>query len=179
MIKNSSRQVVTECIGKGRCSVVDYKSTTEHRPFPIPSTTAYPELFFAKLFPAIFSISSLCLVSGLFLLLLSLYGHQSVILLVHLLSFILAMCPAHLHFCFLVSKVYVLPKHCWNQKRLNTRWRDEIEKFAGKTWQRIAQNRQLWKELGKVDLQGLMRIKMMIMMKLSKSSCRYKIDVFY
>ena len=27
------------------------------------------------------------------------------------------------------------------------------EKFAGKTWQRIAQDRQLWKELGKAYVQ--------------------------
>ena len=33
-------------------------------------------------------------------------------------------------------------------KRPDTRWKDDIEKFAGKTWQRIAQDRQLWKELG-------------------------------
>jgi hypothetical protein len=29
-----------------------------------------------------------------------------------------------------------------SKKRPDTRWRDEIEKFAGKTWQRIVQNRQ-------------------------------------
>jgi len=39
---------------------------------------------------------------------------------------------------------------------------EKTEKFAGKTWQRLAQNRQLWKELGEaglcsaVDLQRLM-----------------------
>ena len=48
-------------------------------------------------------MSSLHLVSSLFQIILSLYGHQSVILLVHLLSFILATCPAHLHFCFLTT----------------------------------------------------------------------------
>ena len=30
---------------------------------------------------------------------------------------------------------------------------DDIEKFAGVAWQRIAQDRQLWKELGKVFVQ--------------------------
>ena len=53
-------------------------------------------------FPANFSISSLHLVPGLFLLLLSLYGHQSVIL-VYLLSFILAICSAHLFFYCLIT----------------------------------------------------------------------------
>merc|ERR1711895_242762 len=53
--------------------------------------------------PAKFSISSLHLVSGLFLLLISFFGCQSVILLVHLLSSILATCPAHLHFCCLTT----------------------------------------------------------------------------
>ena len=36
-----------------------------------------------------------------------------------------------------------------SKKRPDTRWRDEIEKNAGKTCQRIAQDRQLWEELGK------------------------------
>ena len=31
------------------------------------------------------------------------------------------------------------------KKRPDTRWRDEIEKFAGIVWQRITQNWQLWK----------------------------------
>ena len=39
------------------------------------------------------------------------------------------------------------------RKRLDTRWRDEIEKFAGIAWQRIAQDRQLCKELGKAFVQ--------------------------
>ena len=39
------------------------------------------------------------------------------------------------------------------KKRLDSRWRDEIEKIAGKTWQRIDQDRQLWKELGKAYVQ--------------------------
>jgi len=40
-----------------------------------------------------------------------------------------------------------------SKKGLNTRWGDEIEKFDGNTWQRIAQNRQLWKELRKANVQ--------------------------
>ena len=43
--------------------------------------------------------------------------------------------------------------HSYNEKRSrkrpDTRWKDEIEKFAGVAWQRLAQDRQLWKELGK------------------------------
>jgi len=43
--------------------------------------------------------------------------------------------------------------HPYNKKRSrerpDTRWRDEIEKFAGVAWQRLAQDRQLWKELGR------------------------------
>ena len=39
------------------------------------------------------------------------------------------------------------------RKRPDTRWRDEIERFAGKKWQRIAQNRLLWKEMGKAFVQ--------------------------
>ena len=39
------------------------------------------------------------------------------------------------------------------KKRPDTRWRDEIEKFAGIACQRITQNRQLWKELGKAFVQ--------------------------
>ena len=35
-----------------------------------------------------------------------------------------------------------------SKKRPDTRWRGEIEKFTSLTWQRIAQNRQLWNELG-------------------------------
>ena len=40
-----------------------------------------------------------------------------------------------------------------SRKRPDIRWRDEIEKFAGKTWQGMAQDRQLWKELGKANVQ--------------------------
>ena len=40
-----------------------------------------------------------------------------------------------------------------SRKRPDTRWKDEIEKFAGVTWQRLAQDRQLWKELGKAFVQ--------------------------
>jgi len=40
-----------------------------------------------------------------------------------------------------------------SRKRPDTRWRDEIEKFAGIAWQRLAQDRQLWKELGKAFVQ--------------------------
>ena len=40
-----------------------------------------------------------------------------------------------------------------SRKRPDTRWRDEIEKFAGVAWQRIAQDRQLWKEFGKAFVQ--------------------------
>jgi len=40
-----------------------------------------------------------------------------------------------------------------SRKRPETRWRDEIEKFAGVAWRRIAQNRQLLKELGKAFVQ--------------------------
>jgi len=39
------------------------------------------------------------------------------------------------------------------RKRLDTRWKDEIEWFAGVAWQRIAQDRQLWKELRKAFVQ--------------------------
>merc|ERR1711895_138537 len=53
--------------------------------------------------PAKFSISSFHLVSGLFLLPISFFCCQSVIFLVHLLSSILATCPAHLHFCCLTT----------------------------------------------------------------------------
>ena len=40
-----------------------------------------------------------------------------------------------------------------SRKRPDTRWRDEIEKFAGKTWQRKAQTRLSWKILGKAFVQ--------------------------
>ena len=40
-----------------------------------------------------------------------------------------------------------------SRKRPDTRWKDEIEKFAGVAWQRLAQDRQLWKELGKAFIQ--------------------------
>ena len=40
-----------------------------------------------------------------------------------------------------------------SKKRPDTRWRDEIVKFAGNTWQRKAQSRQSWKELGKAYVQ--------------------------
>ena len=40
-----------------------------------------------------------------------------------------------------------------SRKRPDTRWRDGIENFAGKTSQRIAQDRQLWEELGKAYFQ--------------------------
>ena len=36
-----------------------------------------------------------------------------------------------------------------SRKRPDTRWKDEIEKFAGVACQRLAQVRQLWKELEK------------------------------
>ena len=32
-----------------------------------------------------------------------------------------------------------------SRKRPDTRWKDEIEKFAGVAWQRLTQHRQLWK----------------------------------
>ena len=40
-----------------------------------------------------------------------------------------------------------------SKKRLDTRWRDAIEKFAEIAWQRLAQDGQLWKEMGKVSVQ--------------------------
>ena len=40
-----------------------------------------------------------------------------------------------------------------NRKRPDTRWRDEIEKFASKTWQRLAQSRSSWSEMGKAFVQ--------------------------
>ena len=43
--------------------------------------------------------------------------------------------------------------HPYNEKqstkRPDTRWKDEIENVFELTWQRIAQDSQLWKELGK------------------------------
>ena len=39
-----------------------------------------------------------------------------------------------------------------SRKRPDTRWKDEIEKFAGVAWQRLAQDRQLWKQ-GKAFVQ--------------------------
>ena len=39
------------------------------------------------------------------------------------------------------------------KKRRDTRWGEEIEKFAGKTWQRIAQDSHLLNDLGKAYLQ--------------------------
>ena len=36
-----------------------------------------------------------------------------------------------------------------SRKRPDTRWRDEIGKFSGVAWQRLAQDGQLWKESGK------------------------------
>ena len=79
--------------------------------------------------------------SCIFLLCLLIYGGQSVSLFVHLLLFILAACPAHLY------------KKKRSRKRPDTRWKDEIEKFAGIACQRIGQNRQLWKESGKAFVQ--------------------------
>jgi len=47
--------------------------------------------------------------------------------------------------------------HLYNEKRSrkipDTRWMDEIGKIAGVAWQRIAQDRQLWNELGKAFVQ--------------------------
>ena len=40
-----------------------------------------------------------------------------------------------------------------SRKRPDTRWGDEIEKFAGVAWQRKTQDRQLWKELRKAFVQ--------------------------
>ena len=40
-----------------------------------------------------------------------------------------------------------------SRKTPGTRWRDEIEKFAGKTWQRVTQDRQFWKDFGKAYVQ--------------------------
>ena len=40
-----------------------------------------------------------------------------------------------------------------SRKRPDTRWKDEIEKFAGKNWQILAQSRQSWKEMGKAFVQ--------------------------
>ena len=40
-----------------------------------------------------------------------------------------------------------------SRKRPDTRWKCEIEKFAGIAWQRIEQNRLLWEELGKAFVQ--------------------------
>ena len=40
-----------------------------------------------------------------------------------------------------------------SRKRPDTRWRDEIERFAGKTWQRLALDRALWKGMGKAFVQ--------------------------
>ena len=40
-----------------------------------------------------------------------------------------------------------------SRKRPDTRWRDELEKFAGKTWHRLAQSRVSWKKLGKAFVQ--------------------------
>ena len=45
-------------------------------------------------------------------------------------------------------------RHPYNEKRSrkrpNTRRWVEMEKFVGVAWQRMAQDRQLWKELGNV-----------------------------
>jgi len=40
-----------------------------------------------------------------------------------------------------------------SRKRPDTRWKEEIEKFAGVAWQRLTQDRQSWKELGKAFVQ--------------------------
>ena len=40
-----------------------------------------------------------------------------------------------------------------SRKRPETRWRDDIRKFAGRTWQRKARDRTLWKEMGKTFVQ--------------------------
>ena len=40
-----------------------------------------------------------------------------------------------------------------SRKRPDTKWRDEIEKFTGVAWQRLARDRQFWKELGKAFVQ--------------------------
>ena len=62
-------------------------------------------LFFARLHRKVFqsqpAISCQVLSCNVYLL----YGRQSVILLVHLSSLILATCPAHLHFCSLTTCV--------------------------------------------------------------------------
>jgi len=55
-----------------------------------------------------FYISPLCLLSNLFLLLLTLYGYQLVIFLVYQLFFILAKCLVHLWFCRLITRsIYI------------------------------------------------------------------------
>ena len=43
------------------------------------------------------------------------------------------------------------PRHgkC-GSKWSDNRWTNEIEKFAGKTWQRLAQLRKSWRKLGEV-----------------------------
>ena len=46
-----------------------------------------------------------------------------------------------------------LSKEKRSRKRPDTKWRDEIEKFARVAWPRIAQNRQLLRELGKAFIQ--------------------------
>ena len=40
-----------------------------------------------------------------------------------------------------------------SRKRPDTRWRDEIENFAGVAWQVLAQDRASWKKLGKAFVQ--------------------------
>ena len=40
-----------------------------------------------------------------------------------------------------------------SRKRPDTRWRDEIQRFAGVTWQRKARCRSSWKEMGKAFVQ--------------------------
>lgn len=55
------------------------------------------------------SISSLYLLSSHFFLYLLSTGHQSSNLLLHLLSFLLAICPVHLHFCHLITSLMLRP----------------------------------------------------------------------
>jgi len=37
------------------------------------------------------------------------------------------------------------------RRRPNVRWVDEIKRFSGATWMRIASDRDMWKEKGGVD----------------------------
>ena len=64
--------------------------------FPVPGGSLLPFM------------SSCCLLHGRPLDLFPLFDCHSVQRLVHLLSFILAICPAHLHFCFSVDSIMSL-----------------------------------------------------------------------